>query len=405
MKDGGEGGIFTWVSNNLGERWGFAAISFTYLQIAIGFIPMLYFIVGAVSDISGISEINTNPLMKTAISLLILWSLALTQLGGLKNTQKIAKCGFFLGIVLPVLLLWFSAFWYFYHGGHRMIDLKLDGLMPHLSDKGGLEVFVAFILSYMGIEASATHANEMYNSRKNYPLAILILMICTILFSSVSGLIIALVMPNSEISLSSGLVQALSKITSHVTHDAVWAVKIFSALLVFGVMGEISAWITGPSKGLLVTAKQGLLPVSFSGVNKNGVPVKLVMLQLLITSIAIVLFTNISSSSNSAFLIALSLTVLIYLCAYFMLFVSYIKMVITKKKTTSGFVIPGGKACRLLVAAVGFITSLFAFVVSFIPPESVIGHMQRKDYLFELLISFLIVISIPFIVCKTRRKK
>ena len=31
-----EGGIFAWVSNTLGERWGFAAISFGYLQIAIG---------------------------------------------------------------------------------------------------------------------------------------------------------------------------------------------------------------------------------------------------------------------------------------------------------------------------------------------------------------------------------
>ena len=39
-----EGGVFAWVSNTLGPRWGFAAISFGYLQIAIGFIPMLYFV-------------------------------------------------------------------------------------------------------------------------------------------------------------------------------------------------------------------------------------------------------------------------------------------------------------------------------------------------------------------------
>ena len=35
-----EGGVFAWVSNTLGPRWGFAAISFGYLQIAIGFIAM-----------------------------------------------------------------------------------------------------------------------------------------------------------------------------------------------------------------------------------------------------------------------------------------------------------------------------------------------------------------------------
>ncbi|NAI49069.1 amino acid permease [Escherichia coli] len=46
-----EGGVFAWVSNTLGPRWGFAAISFGYLQIAIGFIPMLYFVLGALSYI------------------------------------------------------------------------------------------------------------------------------------------------------------------------------------------------------------------------------------------------------------------------------------------------------------------------------------------------------------------
>ncbi|MBM0917191.1 glutamate:gamma-aminobutyrate antiporter, partial [Escherichia coli] len=37
-----EGGILAWVSNTLGPRWGFSALSFGYLQIAIGFIPMLF---------------------------------------------------------------------------------------------------------------------------------------------------------------------------------------------------------------------------------------------------------------------------------------------------------------------------------------------------------------------------
>ncbi len=60
-----EGGVFAWVSNTLGERWGFAAISFGYLQIAIGFIPMLYFVLGALSYILNWPELNTDPITKT----------------------------------------------------------------------------------------------------------------------------------------------------------------------------------------------------------------------------------------------------------------------------------------------------------------------------------------------------
>lgn len=56
-----EGGVFTWVSNTLGEKWGFAAISFGYLQIAVGFIPMLYFVLGALSYILNWPALNTDP--------------------------------------------------------------------------------------------------------------------------------------------------------------------------------------------------------------------------------------------------------------------------------------------------------------------------------------------------------
>ncbi|WP_149808179.1 amino acid permease, partial [Listeria monocytogenes] len=42
-----EGGIFSWVGNTLGERFGFAAIFFQWFQITVGFVTMIYFILGA----------------------------------------------------------------------------------------------------------------------------------------------------------------------------------------------------------------------------------------------------------------------------------------------------------------------------------------------------------------------
>ncbi len=96
-----EGGVFAWVSNTLGPRWGFAAISFGYLQIAIGFIPMLYFVLGALSYILKWPALNEDPITKTIAALIILWALALTQFGGTKYTARIAKVGFFAGILLP----------------------------------------------------------------------------------------------------------------------------------------------------------------------------------------------------------------------------------------------------------------------------------------------------------------
>ena len=66
---------------------------------------------------------------------------------------------------------------------------------PDFSKVGTLVVFVAFILSYMGVEASATHVNEMSNPGRDYPLAMLLLMVAAICLSSVGGLSIAMVIP------------------------------------------------------------------------------------------------------------------------------------------------------------------------------------------------------------------
>ncbi|SQD03782.1 glutamate/gamma-aminobutyrate antiporter (extreme acid sensitivity protein) [Escherichia coli] len=98
---------------------------------------------------------------------------------------------------------------------------------------------------------------------------------------------------------------------------------------------------------MYVTAQKNLLPAAFAKMNKNGVPVTLVISQLVITSIALIILTNTGGGNNMSFLIALALTVVIYLCAYFMLFIGYIVLVLKHPDLKRTFNIPGGKGVKL----------------------------------------------------------
>jgi Glutamate:g-aminobutyrate antiporter len=363
-----EGGVFTWVSKTMGEKWGFAAISFGYLQIAVGFIPMLYFVLGALSYILKWPALNDEPVTKTVAALIILWGLALTQFGGTKYTARIAKVGFFAGILLPAIILVALAIWYLYSGAKVAIEINASTFFPDFTKLGTLVVFVAFILSYMGVEASATHVNEMRNPGRDYPLAMFPLMIAAISLRSVGGLAIALVIPQADINLSAGVMQTFSVLISHVGSGFEWAVRVISALLLLGVLAEIASWIVGPSRGMYVTAQKKLLPASAARLNQNGVPVVLVISQLVITSVALVILTNTGGGSNMSFLIALALTMVIYLCSYVMMFISYMLLVCKYPEKKRTFNVPGGKKAKLLIAAVGLLTSIMAFVISFLPP-------------------------------------
>ncbi|MBE0404026.1 glutamate:gamma-aminobutyrate antiporter [Halomonas citrativorans] len=399
-----EGGVFTWVSKTLGERWGFAAISFGYLQIAVGFIPMLYFVLGALSYILNWPALNSDPIVKTIAALIILWGLALTQFGGTKNTARIAKLGFFAGILLPAFILIGLAVLYLHSGAPVAIEMSAQTFFPTFGSMSTLVVFVAFILSYMGVEASATHVNEMKNPGRDYPLAMLFLMVSAILLSSLGGLTIASVIPHEQINLSAGVMQTFSVLINHFGSHFEWAIRIIAALLLLGVLAEIAAWIVGPSRGMLVTAQQGILPARFAKVNKNGVPVALVISQLIITTIALIVLTNTGGGNNMSFLIALALTVVIYLCSYFMLFLAYITLVRKQPENQRTFNIPGGNKIKIAVAVVGLLTSLVAFVVSFFPPTGLPGKESNEVYTGLLIGCFLVVLAIPFIIYGVHNK-
>lgn len=196
-------------------------------------------------------------------------------------------------------------------------------------------------------------------------------MVAAICLSSVGGLSIAMVIPGNEINLSAGVMQTFTVLMSHVAPEIEWTVRVISALLLLGVLAEIASWIVGPSRGMYVTAQKNLLPAAFAKMNKNGVPVTLVISQLVITSIALIILTNTGGGNNMSFLIALALTVVIYLCAYFMLFIGYIVLVLKHPDLKRTFNIPGGKGVKLVVAVVGLLTSIMAFIVSFLPPDNI----------------------------------
>lgn len=399
-----EGGVFAWVSNTLGERWGFAAISFAYLQIAIGFIPMLYFVLGALSYILAWPALNQDPTIKTIAALIILWGLAFTQLGGTKNTAKIAKLGFFSGILLPAIILTCLAGLHLASGAKLEIEFNAAAFFPDLAHIGTLVVFVAFILSYMGVEASATHVNEMENPGRDYPIAIFLLMAAAIGLSSIGGLSVASVIPRDEINLSAGVVQTFHVLVLSHGPKLEWAVRVIAALLLLGVLAEIAAWITGPSRGMYVTAQRGILPATMAKVNKNGVPVPLVLFQLSLTTIALVVLTNTGGGSNMSFLIALALTVVIYLVTYILLFLSYMTLVLKHPEKKRGFNIPGGKVVKFIIASSGLVISLLALVVSFFPPSGLPGTHGDEVYFSILIVSFVVVAAIPFLVYACHNK-
>lgn len=394
--DGWEkGGVFTWTGKNLGKKYGFANLFFEFFEITVGFVTMIYFILGALSYVFDWPALNSNPMVKFIGVLVIFWILALSQFGGTKYTAKIAKIGFIVGILLPAAILIILALVYIIQGNPIYISSK-DTFVPDFTKVNTLVVFVSFILSYMGVEASATHANEMDNPKKEYPLAMLLLVIVAIVVSTLGGLAIAAVIPQDQINLSAGVVQTFAVLLGHFTANNTILVKIIALLLAFGVIAEVSSWVVGPTRGMIIAAEEGAIPKSWAKTNEHDVPVYLVIAQGIIVSIWDAVLTFGAGGSNLSFLAAMSLTVVIYLSGYILFFVGYIKAILGEG-LNGAYQMPGGKPVKIIVAIIGLATSIFAFFISFVPPTSIAGNaVQSHEYMWMLIISYVISLILPF---------
>jgi glutamate:GABA antiporter len=399
-----EGGIFSWVGNTLGEKFGFAAIFFQWFQITVGFVTMIYFILGCVSYIFNWDALNTVPFIKFIGVLVIFWGLTFSQLGGTKNTAKIAKAGFIFGIAIPAIILFGLSIAYIVQGNPLDVKIGAKYFVPDFSKVNTLVVFVSFILAYMGVEASASHVNELDNAKKNYPLAMIILVVLAIILNTIGGLTVASVIPQKDLSLSSGVVETFKVLILHFSANSTWLVKLIAILLALGVMGEVSAWVVGPSRGMYAAAQKGILPKSLAKTNEHDVPVNLVFVQGIIVTIWAAVLTFGGGGNNVSFLTAISLTVVIYLVGYLLFFIGYFVLVLKKGDLKRSYQVPGGKTFKLIVAACGFLTSVFALIISFFPPSQITGKSVH-EYLTILSISFIITVLIPFVIYSITSKK
>lgn len=400
-----KGGLFTWVEKTLGPKWGFAAIFYQWFQITVGFITMIYFIVGALSIAFDWSALNDNIGLKLAAVLIIFWLITFSQFWGTSWTAKIAKIGFLVGVLGSGILLFALAIAYVAKGGEILLNFDNEASwIPDFSQLSTLVIFVSFILAYAGVESSASHVNEMNNPGRNYPLAMFMLVVVAILVDVLGGFTIAAVIPQDQIGLSTGVIQAFQFLIVQQFGGGAWIVSVIAIIICLGVIAEIACWVVGPSYALLKAAEEGLLPKSLAETNKQKVPVKLVVIQGIVVSIWAIVLTLGGGGSNLSFFIAMALTVCIYLVAYTLMFVGYLVLVCKHPEYERAFKIPGGKVGKLIVALIGLIVTVFAFFISFVAPSG-IGQVSNSQYFVILFVCWAVMVIIPFLIYACYGKK
>ncbi|MCH5230867.1 MAG: amino acid permease [Muribaculaceae bacterium] len=397
-----QGGMFRWVGEAYGEKLGFLGIWLQWVESTIWYPTVLTF--GGVAlafigmDHVYDSHIAANKWYMICVVLAIYWIATLISLRGMTWVGKASKIGGLIGTIIPAGILVVCGVIFLCIGGHSQMNWH-ESFIPDFSNFNNIIFAVSIFLFYAGMEMSGVHVRDIKNPTVNYPKAILIGTIATVLVFVLGTYALGVILPVKDINLVQSLLQGFDMYFSalHIK----WLAPIMAVALAIGVLAGVLTWVAGPSKGVFAVGQAGYLPRFFQKANKHGVQSNMLYVQgACVTALSFIMV--LMPSVESFYQILSQLTCLLYLIVYLLMFASVIRLRYTMKDTKRPFRIgKKGNGFLWIVAGVGFLASLVAFIFSFFPPGQI--AMGSKAVWFTVLILGCIVFTVlPFIIlaCK-----
>lgn len=392
------GGIYVWVREALGDRWGFFSIWMQWVHNVTWYPAILSFVAATLAYIFN-PDLADNRLFIQSVVLIVFWGMTLINYFGIETSTIVSTIGVIAGTILPGLFIIGLGVTWFMMGHPTQISFTPGALVPDFSQWGNIVFLAGLFLAFSGLEVSAGYAGEVKNPQKNFPKAIMIAAGITLFLFMLGALAIALVIPKENISLVSGLMEAMKLYLSQ--YGLSWILPVLALLLVIGAVAEVNSWIMGPVKALYTTSIHGNLPPFFQNLNKHGMPTHLLLFQAIIVTIVSFIILYMPTVST-AYWILTAISAQIYLIMYIFMFISAIRLRYTHPHIPRVYKIPHPHKGIWFVASLGLAASIFAICIGFVPPTQ-LATGSRIVYQSLLFFGLIIMIAIPLIIYQFKK--
>ncbi|NGX37833.1 MAG: Glutamate/gamma-aminobutyrate antiporter [Chlamydiae bacterium] len=390
-----KGGIFSWIREAFGYKWGFAATWFVWISNVVWYPTILAFI-GASITYCFSSRLAANPVFLFFMIVICFWVILYLNLKGTKISGLISSVCLFLGTIIPgALIILFACIWIF-SGHESQMTLSASKIMPKITGINDLVFFAGLLLGFSGMEMPAVHVNEVDNPKRNFPRAIFLSSIVIIVLSILGTFSIGVIIPQENINLVTAPLDAIAFFLNK--QNLSWVISPMVLLIAIGAFGGVSTWVMGPSKSLLEAAKHCRLPAFVTKTNDKGMPFGIFMIQGVVVTLFSFIFL-IMPDLNSSFWILTALTSQLYLIGYLFLFTAAIYLRYKRPEVKRKFTVSKSNAGMWFVCGVGILSSFFTLMIGFFPPSQI--SMGSQTFYVSFLIAGIGIFSIiPFLLSR-----
>lgn len=384
-----KGGLYVWIREAFGERWGFAVIWLQWVYNIVWYPTILAFIAGTIAYLVQ-PTLAENKFFMLGTILVALWSATLINFYGIKLSSLVSTIGALVGTLIPMLIIIVLGVAWVAFGHPMQVQFSVNQLIPSLTHFDNMSFLLAVLFGLVGVEVSASHADEVAQPAYVFPRAIFYSTVIILVSLVMSSLSIAIVVPQKSLNVVTGLIQAFGLFFD--SYGLSWMLPLTAMFMVIGGIASVATWIIGPTKGLLVAAQDGSVPPVFGRVNKHGAPVMILLLQGIICTILSSVFLFMPSVSSSYWLLT-AMTAQLAMLVYVMLFAAAIYLRYKRPLAARAYRVPFGQIGIWLFGLFGIVSCMGAIILGFVPPAQInVGDVTTYEL---LLIGGVVAFCLP----------
>ena len=350
----GEGGIYDWVRDGLGDKWG-ARISFYYwvnypfwiASLATMFPDILGMVLGVSFELP----------VALAIELAFVWI---------------------------VYLIGALGIWYAMENGFAS-DMSPHTFLPELTNVNALGYLSIIIFNFMGFEVICTMTDDMADPKKDIPKAIITGGLAIAAIYLFAGFGIGAAVPADQIDPDYGMIYALQTM---VGDSAIF--KIVCIAFLITLFANMAAWSFGVNSVARYAAEHGNMPKVFASmISKDDMPNGANLVNAVVASLVLALqLVPIEAISEGIFWMLFGTSVVFLLLTYIPMFPAFLNLRKNDPNRERVFTFPFKGALMKVAIAVPCIELVLAIIATIVPlsAEEVPEKVPMLIIFFVLLV-------------------
>ena len=389
-----EGGLYDWIRRAFGDKWG-ARISWYYwinFPLWIASLAVLF-----PSTIGAMAGIEFGVIPSLVIEFVFIWTVIFISFSRASDAIWIMNVAAVLKVAIALCLGGLGI--YFAVTSGFASDMSPQTFFPSF-DANALSYLSIILFNFLGFEVIATYAGDMENPRVQIPKAIIIGGIVIAAIYMVSSFGIGAAIPSTELSLDSGIMDAVAIMAG----NGSLLLIVVGIVFLLTLFGNMVSWSFGVNFVAICAAKDGNMPKAFSTeTKKNNMPKGVAIANGVIASVVVILLPMAEALGiGDYFWVLFSVGVVFLLFSYIPMFPAYLKLRRVDADRERLFKVPGSETFVKILAWIPAVLLVLAAIITVVPLNGSEEELAKVPMLVAVIV-FLIAGEVVRVVSARKR--